>query len=122
MVFDRECMFLDAVSATALPTMSDVVVNGAGGGAGNNVFLFASVNGGAVGESGNVALETSDTESFASSVEVLKCKLEVGKPVSVRLPVGLKKYLRLKPTGSFTKGKVTAGLVCDVVVTSEVFK
>lgn len=122
MVFDKECMFLDGVNAASLPTVSDVVVNGAGGGAGESVFLFVGVAGGNAGGSGSVSLETSATESFASATEVAKGSFATGKALAMRLPVGLKRYLRIKASGSFTQGKVTAGLVYDVVITSDVFK
>ena len=122
MIFDKECMFLDGVSATALPATSDVVVNGVGGGAADSVFLFVGVANGNAGGNGSVSVETSDTENFAVATEVAKGNFVTGKPLAMRLPVGLKKYLRLKPTGTFSAGSVTAGLVYDVVVTSEVFK
>lgn len=60
MIFDKECMFLDGVSATTIPIISDVVVNGAGGGAGESVFLFVGVAGG----SGSVSVETSKYREF----------------------------------------------------------
>lgn len=124
MIFDYENMFLHKKAATTYGTTaaySDVVVNGEGGSAYDQCFLVIAV-GGAATAGGNitVVLQTSDTEAFSTAVDLATYSVPIGSlgdVVKERLPLNVKKYLRLKLTGSASvtgNGKITAGLVLDV--------
>lgn len=116
MIFDKENMFMDKIDVTAIPAMSDVVANGAGGDAVNSLNLVVVVAA-ASGGSGVISaiLETADDEGFTAPLALGTYTNVTGKPViKVKLPIGCKKYLRIKPTTTYTAGAMTAGLVSDV--------
>jgi hypothetical protein len=67
-----------------------------------------------------ITLQTSDAEAFGSGVVDLFAATVatggIGEVVAVRVPVGAKKFFRLKLQGSASitgNGKITAGLVAD---------
>ncbi len=115
MIFDKENLFLDGVAASGMTNaLSNVVVNGEGGNAANPLYLFAGVKGGDAGKKITVVLETADVEAFTTPVTLGTFEGTATAPVKAKLPIGAKKYLRLKVTSTFTAGTVTAGLVNDV--------
>ena len=124
MIFDYENMFLHKKAATTYGTTaaySDVVVNGAGGSAYDQCFLAIAVSEAATaGGNITVVLQTSDPEAFSTAVDLATYSVPIGSlgdVVKERLPMNVKKYLRLKLTGSASitgNGKITAGLVLDV--------
>jgi len=123
MIFDQENIFLNDVAATALPATSDIMVNGAGGVANLQPFLYVGVKDGATGETGTVDLEGSVDEAFTTPVVLFSgAAFGTDTPLKMRLPLNARyKYLRLKPTGTFTAGNVLAGLVYDVDIKTGVF-
>lgn len=115
MILDRENMFMDAQAASGMSNaLSDVVANGAGGDAANPLWLYAGVKGGNAAGKLTVALETDSVEAFSAPVALGTYEGKAGAPVRAKLPLGAKKFLRLKVTSTFTSGTVTAGLVSDV--------
>ena len=124
MIFDYENMFLHKKAASTYGTTaaySDVVVNGEGGSAYDQCFLAIAVSEAATaGGNLSVVLQTSDTEAFSTAVDLATYAIgsgSIGEVVKERLPMNVKKYLRLKLTGSASitgNGKITAGLVLDV--------
>lgn len=129
MIYDYENMFLHKKAASTYGTTaaySDIVVNGAGGAAYEAPFLVMEVTGAATaGGNLTVVLQTSATEAFSTAID--KATFAVpsgskGRVIAARLPVGLKKYLRLKLTGSASitgAAKITAGLVLDADMKQE---
>lgn len=112
MIFDAENMFCDKKSAvSAAAFYSDIVENSGGGDAYNPAFLFITVGGGNAAGRLEIALETSDTEDFKTTINVASYEI---LPVKSKLPSGLKKFMRLKLTSTFTAGKITAALVRDI--------
>lgn len=123
MIYDYENMFLHKVDASdygTTPAYSDVVANGGGGSAYDAPFLVMEATGAATaGGNLTVDLQTSDTEAFTTAVDVASYTVpsgSQGRVIVARLPYGLKKYLRLKLTGSASitgDAVLTAGLVLD---------
>lgn len=109
-------MFFDKTALTGTAQVSDVVVNGAGGDAANPLWLAVKVHT-AVSSAATVALKTSDSENMSSSTTLVTLDIATTtKNLSVKIPKGAKKYLRLDVAAgtSLTTGNVTAGLVLDV--------
>lgn len=82
-----------------------------------NPLYLVAVIAKASGGSGVISaiLETSDTEDFAAPVALGTFTNVTGKPeIKTKLPIGCKKYLRVKPTVTYTEGTMSAGLVSDV--------
>ena len=128
MIFDNEALFLNKKAASTYGTTAaysdNVVANGAGGDAYEACFLAIVVSEAATaGGNLTIVLQTSDAEAFGSGVvDAATYSVPIGaigEVVKARLPVGMKKYMRLKLTGSASvtgDGKITAGLVMDVNV------
>ena len=127
MIWDAQNLFLNNVAGTTYgttPAYSDVIANGGGGGAYVPPFLVIAVKTAALaGGNLTIVLQTCDAEGFGSNVVDLDTYTIAsgakGIMVKERIPVvGLKKYLRLKITGSasISAGVLQAGLVVDVDV------
>ena len=115
MIYDAENTFMwnqDLASDAG----GNVVANSGGGDAYEGLFLMAKVDE-ALDADATVTLTTADSEdmSGADTLLTLALKKEAGSKASVRLPHGLKKYLKAAVTGA-TTGKVTSALVLDVDV------
>ena len=98
-----------------------MVANTGGGNAEEACWLVVVVSEAATaGGNLTITLQTSDAEAFSSGVVDLFAATvatgSIGQVVSVRVPVGAKKFFRLKLQGSASvtgNGKITAGLVAD---------
>ena len=125
MIFDAGNLFLDKKAASTYGTTaaySDNVVANTGGGNAEEACWLVVVVSEAATAGGNltITLQTSDAEAFSSGVVDLFSKVvatgSIGEVVAVRVPVGAKKFFRLKLQGSASitgNGKITAGLVAD---------
>ncbi len=113
MIYDAENTFMWKQNL-ATSTASDVVANSGGGDAYDQLFLAALVNA-ALDKDATLTLQTSDTASMASPTTL--CTLPVtkdeGSRASVKIPHGMKKYMRIIVTGAVS-GTLTAALVTDV--------
>ncbi len=126
MIFDAGNLFLSKKAASTYgttPAYSDnVVANTGGGNAEQAPWLVVLVTGAATaGGNIEIVLQTSDAEAFGSGVVDLYTGTVAigaqGQVIAVRVPVGAKKFFRLKLTGSASvtgDAKITAGLVADV--------
>lgn len=125
MIFDAGNLFLDKKAASTYGTTAaysdNVVANTGGGNAEEACWLVVVVSEAATaGGTLTITLQTSDAEAFGSGVVDLFSKAvatgSIGEVVAVRVPVGAKKFFRLKLQGSASitgNGKITAGLVAD---------
>ena len=125
MIFDAGNLFLDKKAASTYGTTaaySDNVVANTGGGDAEEATWLVVIVAEAATAGGNltITLQTSDAEAFSSGVVDLFAATvatgSIGQVVSVRVPVGAKKFFRLKLQGSASvtgNGKITAGLVAD---------
>ena len=125
MIFDAGNLFLDKKAASTYGTTaaySDNVVANTGGGNAEEACWLVVVVSEAATAGGNltITLQTSDAEAFSSGVVDLFAQTiatgGIGEVVAVRVPVGAKKFFRLKLQGSASitgSGKITAGLVAD---------
>lgn len=125
MIFDAGNLFLDKKAASTYGTTaaySDNVVANTGGGNAEEACWLVVVVSEAATAGGNltITLQTSDAEAFSSGVVDLFAQTVatggIGEVVAVRVPVGAKKFFRLKLQGSASitgNGKITAGLVAD---------
>ena len=125
MIFDASNLFLDKKAASTYGTTaaySDNVVANTGGGDAEEATWLVVIVAEAATAGGNltITLQTSDAEAFSSGVVDLYAKTvatgSIGQVVAVRVPVGAKKFFRLKLQGSASitgSGKITAGLVAD---------
>ena len=125
MIFDAGNLFLDQKAASTYGTTAaysdNVVANTGGGNAYEAPWLVVMVTGAATaGGNLTITLQTSDAEAFSSGVVDLFAQTvatgSIGEVIAVRVPVGAKKYFRLKLQGSASitgTGKITAGLVAD---------
>lgn len=125
MIFDAGNLFLDKKAASTYGTTaaySDNTVANTGGGDAEEATWLVVIVAEAATAGGNltITLQTSDAEAFGSGVVDLYAKTvatgSIGQVVAVRVPVGAKKFFRLKLQGSASitgNGKITAGLVAD---------
>ena len=125
MIFDAGNLFLDKKAASTYGTTaaySDNTVANTGGGDAEEATWLVVIVAEAATAGGNltITLQTSDAEAFSSGVVDLYAKTvatgSIGQVVAVRVPVGAKKFFRLKLQGSASitgSGKITAGLVAD---------
>lgn len=125
MIFDAGNLFLDKKAASTYGTTaaySDNVVANTGGGNAEEACWLVVVVSEAATAGGNltITLQTCDAEAFSSNVVDLYAATVAtgskGEVVAVRVPVGAKKFFRLKLQGSASitgSGKITAGLVAD---------
>ncbi len=125
MIFDAGNLFLSKKAASTYGTTAaysdNVVANTGGGNAYEAPWLVVLVTGAATaGGILTITLQTSDAEAFGSGVVDLFAATVAsgsqGQVVSVRIPVGAKKFFRLKLQGSASitgDAKITAGLVTD---------
>lgn len=125
MIIDAGNLFLDKKAASTYGTTaaySDNVVANTGGGNAEEACWLVVVVSEAATAGGNltITLQTSDAEAFSSGVVDLYAATVAtgskGEVVAVRVPVGAKKFFRLKLQGSASitgNGKITAGLVAD---------
>lgn len=130
MILDKLQMFSESQVVTASAASTSVVDLGAAGEAiGNELYLVVQVPVAATATGAAtvaIDLETDSDEAFGtkqtlfSSGPIGKAALSVGaEPVKVKLPIGLKRYLRLSytvATGPLTAGKFTAFLTPQVQV------
>ena len=125
MIFDAGYLFLDKKAASTYGTTAaysdNTVANTGGGNAYEAPWLVVVVSEAATaGGNLTVTLQTSDAEAFGSGVVDLFAQTVatggIGEVIAVRVPVGAKKFFRLKLQGSASitgNGKITAGLVAD---------
>lgn len=115
MYIDKENTFMLKQNISAAFN-SDVVQNGNGGDAYEALWLYVLVNT-VLSGAATVKLETADTENMSGAVTVGTYTLpaQAGSKVAVRLPSGLKKYLRLNVSG-ITSGAVSGFLTPDVKI------
>ena len=125
MIHDAGNLFLDKKAITTYGTTAaysdNVVENTGGGNAYEAPWLVVQITGAAsAGGNLTVTLQTSDAEGFGSGVVDLFAQTVAtgsqGNVIAARVPVGAKKYFRLKLQGSASMtgdAKVTAGLVLD---------
>ena len=125
MIYDAGNLFLDKKAASTYGTTaaySDNVVANTGGGNAEEACWLVVVVSEAATAGGNltITLQTSDAEAFSSNVVDLYAATVatggIGEVVAVRVPVGAKKFFRLKLQGSASitgNGRITAGLVAD---------
>lgn len=113
MILDRENIFFEKNASDLTANMLSDVIQTGGGNAVNPMYLYV----GPALESGDIdlALEISDDEAFSSPTTIIKGSFSK-EPIRTKLPIGLKKFMRLKVTesNSPTGGKITAALVVDV--------
>jgi len=126
MIFDAGNLFLNKKAASTYGTTAaysdNTVANTGGGNAEQAPWLVVVVTGAATaGGNLTITLQTSDAEAFGSGVVDLYAATVAsgsqGEVIAVRVPVGAKKYFRLKLQGSASitgDAKITAGLVADV--------
>lgn len=111
MIFDAENTFLwnEAYSAD-----SKVIANGNGGVANNALWLVAKADS-ALGAETTVTLKTSDDESMSSpaTLTTLSLAQEAGSMAAVKLPLGLKKYMKVEVSGA-SSGNISVFLAMDV--------
>lgn len=120
---DKKCIFPE-YALSGGTGYSDVVDAGDAGDAYEALLLVVrGTDAGAGGTKVIVSLETSDTEAFTSaktlyqSAEIALAALTADtEQARLRLPLGCKRYLRMKytATGTFTAGKVEAYLTPDI--------
>ena len=110
MIFDGENLFFKEKALSNSTLTSDVIHYGEGE-AGEPPWVVFMTTGASGGSSLSTVIETSKTEDMSSSTEL---GTFTGTSFKVKLPRGNKGYLRLKSTGDYTSGTVTAGLVLDV--------
>jgi len=113
MIYDAENTFMWKKDlSTGLS--SDVVANSGGGDAYDQLFLSVAVNA-ALDKDATVALLTADDEALATPVTL--CTLTVskdeGSKASVKIPHGMKKFMRVDVAGA-ASGTVTVAMVVDV--------
>lgn len=108
MIRDAENTF---VENTDIGSAESNVVFVGGGNAVKEMYLYASV---AAGSGGSVKLNTSDDEAMSGAVEIGEFPLSAEAPVRVRVPIGMKKYLKLDVTAGSCTGNFTAYLAYDV--------
>ena len=116
MIMDAENTFFYKKALTGTSIASDVVVNGNGGDAVNELYLQAKLHT-AVSSAATLTLLTSDTENMASPVTLATQPIATTtKKLSLRLPKGCKKYLQVTITAgtALTTGNITCALVLDV--------
>ena len=125
MIFDAGNLFLHKKAASTYGTTAaysdNIVANTGGGDAEEATWLVVVVDTAATaGGNLTITLQTCDAEGFGSGVVDLYAKTvatgSIGEVVCVRVPVGAKKFFRLKLQGSASitgSGKITAGLVAD---------
>lgn len=111
MIFDAENMFCDKKEISSAEFYSDVVENSGGGDAYNPVFLFLVVTGGNTEGTIETELQTADDEEFTTPTIASTYE---SSQIQTKLPHGMKKFMRLKVTSTYTTGKITAALVGDV--------
>ncbi len=115
MIYDAENTFMWKKDLSTGLT-SDVVANSGGGDAYDQLFLSVAVNA-ALDKDAAVVLKTADDEALAAPKTL--CTLTVGKDegskASVKIPHGMKKFMRVDVTGA-TSGIVTVAMVTDVVL------
>lgn len=122
MIRDAENLFIDKVAGTTYGTSakySNIVANGGGGSAYESPFLAVNVSVAALaGGNLGIVVQTDDAEAFSAPQDIATYTVPAeskGDVLAERLPFGLKKFIRLKVTGSaaITAGVITAGLVLD---------
>ena len=117
MIFDKENLFYDHKPVTELGSASDVVANVGGGSAYDPLFLVVVVAKAALGGKLTLALQTDDDEAFSAAETVGTYEIPAGaqgQTLAVKLPYGLKKFIRLAPSGTQSGDAiVNAGLVVD---------
>lgn len=125
MIFDAGNLFLSKKAITTYGTTaaySDNIVANTGGGDAEEACWLVVLITGAASAGGNltITLQTCDAEGFGSNVVDMFAKTVAtgsqGEVVAVRVPVGAKKFFRLKLQGSASMtgaAVVTAGLVAD---------
>lgn len=119
MIRDAEntfCKDLDLTAQTATATYSDVI-NVGGGDAVNQMYLYVGAPKALQDGTLTLVLQTSDKEDFPSDntndLGTYTISKDKGEKVKARLPIGCKKYLRLKLSATLdaSKTKIGAGLL-----------
>lgn len=115
MIYDAENIFMWQADLSS-DKNGNIIANSGGGAAYDGLFLFAQVNK-AMDAEATVTLTTADDEAMSSPVTVctLTVPKDAGAHAAVKLPHGLKKYLKAAVTGA-TTGTLTTGLAYDVDV------
>lgn len=131
MIVDKNLMVSNAQAVTSSAASTDYIDQGAAGDAfGNELYLVVQVDTAATASGAatvNFQLESDSDSGFATakvvnfdSGAIAKTALTAGaEPVKVKLPVGLKRYIRVYytvGTGPLTAGKFNAFLVNAVDV------
>lgn len=116
MIYDAENTFMWKKDLST-GTTSDVVANSGGGDAYDPLFLAVTVNS-ALDKDATVTISTDDDAAMGSpkTLGSLTVSKDEGSKASVKIPHGMKKYLKLSVTGAAT-GVLTAALVIDVDLT-----
>lgn len=108
MIRDAENTFVDNMDVSSAE--SNVVFVG-GGDAVKEMYLYALV---AAGSDGTIKLNTSDDEAMSDAVELGEYPLSADAPVRARVPIGMKKYLKVDVSAGSCTGNLTAYLAYDV--------
>ena len=113
MIIDAENTFFYKHDLTGGVT-SNVLANGEGGCAYEGLWICAMVNK-ALSAEAALEVKTSDKEDMSDAVLLATLKVEKDevKGANLRMPLGLKKYIRIEVTGA-TTGTITAFLTPDV--------
>ena len=110
MRLDTQCMFSDAQSLSSTSTTSTNTLDLQGAGiAENEAFVVVRFE----GTHGCTAVDLQGSENnsdFASVVKTAVSDTTDGAGVSIRLPQGCPRYLKLVYTGTTLGGKATAGI------------
>lgn len=126
MIMDKENMYSDAQAVTASGMSTNIIDQGKAADSYKRMFWIVQAKADfAGGTSLQAVLQVSDTEDFASPVNlasspvVAVADLKAGKDViKVGVPIGMKRYSRTQyiVDGTMTAGTFDSGLVLDVDV------
>lgn len=120
MRLDKENIFFEKPAAELVDgVLGDVIAMG-GGDSINPMWLYV----GPKLESGSVALtlETADDEEFSEAVTLGSFTLDEKAPVRAKVPLGVKKYLRIKASESSTPTNATAAKIVAALAVDVDFK
>lgn len=120
MRLDKENIFFEKPAAELVDgALGDVIAMG-GGDSINPMWLYV----GPKLESGSVALtlETADDEAFSEAVALGSFTLDEKAPVRAKVPLGVKKYLRIKASESSTPTNATAAKIVAALAVDVDFK
>lgn len=109
MIYDKENAFIFDKDVSTTP---DVIANGMGGNAGDELFLAAKFAA-PLTTAAVIALKTADTAALDSAATLCTLTIPVGAQKGfIKVPYGAKKFYGISVTGP-TSGKCTIALTLD---------